>query len=72
MTTTLDFEVDAAHIYLAGEIAEGAVARTVVIGDARLAGMVNLDLDVDGRLVGIEVIGASEILPPTLLDSLQT
>jgi uncharacterized protein YuzE len=70
MTTTFDAEADAAYIYLAGGIPAGGVARTVVVEDPRVAGMVNLDFDSDGRLVGVEVVGAMDVLSQSLLEVL--
>jgi uncharacterized protein YuzE len=61
---TLDSQADAAYLYLA----EGPlVARTIPVVDA-LPWMVNLDLDSDGKLVGIEILDASARLPRELLD----
>ena len=70
MMTTFDVEADAVYIYLAEEISVGEVTRTVVVEDQRVAGMVNLDFDHDGRLVGVEVVGAMDVLPQSLLDVL--
>jgi uncharacterized protein YuzE len=61
-----DPEVDAAYIYLK-EVRSGGVARTVCVDPIDIGGMVNLDLDDDGVIVGIEVIDASRKLPPELL-----
>lgn len=57
----IDPEVDAAYITLQ-PIAEGAAVRQIVVEDARLSGEVVLDLDVDGRLLGIELIGYRSLL----------
>lgn len=60
-----DPEVDAAYLTVGGPIADGAVARTIPIAlpaDAR--GELFLDLDADGRLLGIEILAASLILRP--------
>ena len=60
-----DPEVDAAYLAIGGPIADGAVAQTLPIAlpaDAR--GELFLDLDADGRLLGIEILGASLILRP--------
>ena len=67
MRITYDDEVDAAYIYLT-EIEAGGVATTVPGWPNTEAFMVNLDFDAAGRLVGIEVIGASAKLPPEFLD----
>ncbi|MEV8639490.1 DUF2283 domain-containing protein [Streptosporangium sp. NPDC051023] len=50
---TYDSEVGATYVYLNGPIPPGGVASTVEV-DA----MVNLDLDGDGRVIGIEIIAA--------------
>jgi uncharacterized protein YuzE len=63
---TYDESVEAAYIYLT-EIAAGGVATTVPGWPDSEAFMVNLDFDGDGRLVGIEVMGASGKLPPEFL-----
>ena len=55
-----DWEADAAYIYLADVIAHGTVERSVPCGP------VVLDFDRLGRLVGIEVSAASQILLPHL------
>ncbi|WP_327087791.1 DUF2283 domain-containing protein [Nonomuraea sp. NBC_01738] len=51
-TWTYDAEAEAAYVYLRGPIAPGGVAETVTVDDA----MVNLDLDEDGRVIGIEIL----------------
>ncbi|WP_431902923.1 DUF2283 domain-containing protein [Nonomuraea sp. bgisy101] len=51
---TYDPEAEAAYIYLRGPIAPGGVARTVPVDHA----MVNLDLDEDGQVIGIEIVAA--------------
>jgi uncharacterized protein YuzE len=59
-----DRRADAAYIYLL-EIEPGGVARTVRVHDA--PGMLNLDFDTAGRLIGIEVLPATHHLPQALL-----
>jgi uncharacterized protein YuzE len=61
-----DADANAAYIYLVEEILHGGVARTVSV-DPREGMMVNLDLDSDGRMLGIEVLDASSLLSPDLL-----
>ena len=61
---TFDSDADAAYIYLASPIADGAVKRTITADTDH--GMINLDLDGDGRLIGIEILGADRHLPPAL------
>ncbi len=52
-----DTEVNALYIYFR-EIADGAVARTSKLEDG-----VNLDVDVDGRTLGIEFVDAGDFYP---------
>ncbi|MEM5814254.1 MAG: DUF2283 domain-containing protein [Candidatus Aenigmatarchaeota archaeon] len=58
---------DAAYIYLV-EAKPGVAARTEPCEIAGLRGEINLDFDKNGRLVGIEVLGASKVLPKEILD----
>jgi uncharacterized protein YuzE len=66
MRITYDPSVDAAYLYLA-HIPDGGVEQTYVCDAQSLAGSVHLDIDKEGRLVGIEVLGASDVLPSELL-----
>jgi uncharacterized protein YuzE len=61
---TYDTDADAAYLYLVSPIADGAVQRTITVDTDH--GMINLDLDGDGRLIGVEVLGADRHLPPAL------
>lgn len=63
---TYDPEVDAAYIALQ-RIGCGGVKYTYVTEPGIDTGMINLDFDGDGRLIGIEVLSASTSLPPQLL-----
>jgi uncharacterized protein YuzE len=57
-----DASADAAYVYLADEIRPGAVAKTVPVDPLAINGMINLDFDAEGRLLGIEVLAASKRL----------
>jgi uncharacterized protein YuzE len=71
LRVTLDDSVNASYIYLADEPRLGwQVARTVTVPAEEIRGMVNLDLDHDGRLIGIEIIDAASLLPDKLLKAL--
>jgi uncharacterized protein YuzE len=59
--------VDAAYIQLADVIGAGGVACTYGCDPSEVDGMIHLDFDSDGRLVGIEVLDASSKLPPEVL-----
>ena len=67
MRVTYDISADAAYIYLR-EIGPGEAAATLPLDPIEAHGTINLDLDADGRLIGIEVLGASAALPRELLD----
>jgi uncharacterized protein YuzE len=67
MRVTYDPKADAAYIYFrAPENRLGAVRSIAVL---RAPTMTMLDLDVDGRLFGLEVLNASQALPQELLDA---
>ena len=66
LRVTLDREADAAYIYLR-KIEPGGVAETVVCEDVS----VNLDLDKQGRLIGIEILSAGAVLPLQLLQAIE-
>jgi uncharacterized protein YuzE len=51
-----------------GEVAEGSAVENVVI-ERPGQGDIVLDFDADGRLLGVEVIGAAELLHATVLDA---
>ncbi len=63
MKITLDKEADAAYIYFK-EISEGEVANTISLNES-----VNIDLDKDGKTIGIEILNASKNLPLSALKS---
>ena len=60
-------DADAAYIYLVDRIAPGSVTRTQMCDVTGVAGEINLDIDGDGRLLGVEVLQASKVLPSELL-----
>jgi uncharacterized protein YuzE len=70
MKITYDNSANAAYIYLADEIPPGGVAKTYCCDPGEVKGMINLDFDADGRLVGIEILDASTRLPEVVLRGL--
>lgn len=65
---TIDPSVDAAYVPVAPAISAGESVEHVVI--ERPAGMIVLDFDAQGRLLGVEILGASALLTPlTIADS---
>jgi uncharacterized protein YuzE len=68
MRIEVDLEVDNAYIQIAPDIGEGEVAKTYLCDPREVGGMINLDFDINGRLLGIEVLGASHLLPLEVLE----
>lgn len=69
MRITYDKQADAVYIYIQNNIKKGGVAKTYMCDTADIDGMINLDFDEQGRLIGIEIMDASKKLPKDLLDS---
>ena len=69
MRVRYDSSVDAAYIQIADEIGLGGVASTYLCDPREVQGMINLDFDASGRLIGIEVMDASKVLPPEALQA---
>jgi uncharacterized protein YuzE len=67
MRIKYDSRADAAYIWIADDIGQGGVASTYLCNPIEIQGMINLDFDADGHLVGIEVMDASKRLPPEAL-----
>jgi len=63
MKTTFDKEADAVYIYLK-DISPGEVVKTISLNDS-----VNINLDSEGKAIGIEILEASKNLPPSALKS---
>jgi uncharacterized protein YuzE len=59
---THDSEANAAYIYLVEEIDRGEVARSCVADIALDNAAITIDFDAEGRVFGIEVLGASQAL----------
>ncbi|MBW3537379.1 MAG: DUF2283 domain-containing protein [Actinobacteria bacterium] len=64
---TYDSDADAAYAYLQpASVIQPSVSETVPATDSN-----NLDFDANGRLVGVEVLGAKARLHPDLLSEWQ-
>jgi len=63
MKITLDKVADAAYIYFS-DIEEGDVAKTITLNDS-----INIDLDSEGRTLGMEILNASKNLPLSTIES---
>jgi|SwirhisoilCB2_FD_contig_41_12765756_length_338_multi_2_in_0_out_0_1 uncharacterized protein YuzE len=59
-----DRVADAAYIYLC-DIEPASVAKTIVCDDLP----VNLDVDQQGKLVGIEILSAARTLPTEIIET---
>ena len=57
MRTEIDIEADAGYIYFK-EIVAGEVKKTISLNDS-----INVDLDSDGKIIGIEILEVSKNLP---------
>ena len=68
MRLTYDPEADAAFVYLVDHIAPGEVARSEMCDLEIREGAVILALDADERVLGIEFLGASRLVPAEVLD----
>ena len=66
MRVTYDRQADAAYVYLR-EIEPGGSKHQCPVECETATGMIVLDIDWEGRLIGIEVVGAMNGLPKELL-----
>ncbi|MBE7370604.1 DUF2283 domain-containing protein [Dermacoccus barathri] len=68
MRLAFDGEADAAYVALGPDPGAGGVTRTVPVELGGEPGIdLALDVDANGRLVGVEVLGASRLLAPEVL-----
>jgi len=67
MQVTWQKDIDMAYLCLRDGGAPGKVVRTVVCTDEDIPGLVNLDIDASGRILGIEFAFASRLLPEEVL-----
>ncbi|MER7009693.1 DUF2283 domain-containing protein [Dactylosporangium sp. NPDC000555] len=66
---TYDQKANAAYVYFSDPQARTKVARMHPCDPVEVGGMINLDFDEKGCLIGIEVLAASSKLPQYLLDA---
>ncbi|WP_120519839.1 DUF2283 domain-containing protein [Arthrobacter celericrescens] len=63
MKITYDKEADAAYIQIVDEILDGEASTQVhSIGTPDDKGEIIIDFDVDGRILGLEILGAKDVL----------
>lgn len=68
MKITYDKSVEAVYIQLTDKIIPGGVKNTYPCDPLDVKGIINLDFDKEGKLVGIEVLGADNKLPKEVLN----
>lgn len=68
MRVTHDRDTDMAYVYVKDPIEPGEAVRNIAWPDGENMPAFILDLDAEGRLLGIEVFGASERLHPSVLE----
>lgn len=59
---TYDPEANAAYLSIVQNVNSGEAVVQVIVDDPRLRGEVILDLDSSGYLLGVELIGATDLL----------
>jgi len=69
---TFDSAANAAYIYLRDSIPAGGVSRSEFCDIELRGGPVFLQFDSQGRLIGIEILGARELLLPETLEEAQS
>jgi len=62
MKLKYDKEADAAYIYLKGNICAGEVKKTISTSEN-----INLDFDKEQKLIGIEILNASKVMPKRII-----
>ncbi|GAA2625421.1 MULTISPECIES: DUF2283 domain-containing protein [Streptomyces] len=69
LKVTYDETANAAYVYFIDPRARAKVAHMYPCDPVEVDGMINLDFDGQGRLIGIEVLDARSKLPQYLLES---
>ncbi|WP_331725681.1 DUF2283 domain-containing protein (plasmid) [Streptomyces xanthophaeus] len=69
LRVTYDETANAAYIYLTDPQVRTRSSRMYPCDPVEVDGVINLDFDEQGRLIGIEVLGAGSKLPEYLLAS---
>ena len=68
---TYDPDADASYIYVASDRANGDAVRQQHVHCDGSDGQIILDYDRDGRLLGIELLGASSLLHASALSPIE-
>lgn len=67
MKLRYDSSVDAAYISLLADNEASSFGFTYACDPSVVKGQIHLDFDVKGHLIGIEILQASKMLPPSIL-----
>ena len=67
MKLTYDKEADAAYIYIKDKITAGEATKTISLDEN-----IKIDFDRHKKLLGIEILSASKMLPKILLEKQAT
>lgn len=67
MKLSYDGEADMAYLYITEDVADGEAAASVQVDEEELRGDLVLDLDADGRVLGIEIFNPRAQLRPDVL-----
>ena len=68
MKVRYDKQMDTAYVSFV-PLRPGIAKKTYACDPEEVGGQIQLDFDADGRLIGIEVLDASHLLPQDLLQS---
>lgn len=69
LTFTYDVEADAAYVYVVPRGPGRSVARTAFANIKMDQAAINVDFAPDGTVAGFEILGASRVLPHSLLQN---
>ncbi|MFJ4188807.1 DUF2283 domain-containing protein [Kitasatospora sp. NPDC089509] len=69
LKVTYDATADAAYVYFTDPQVQALSSHTYPCDPVAVDGMINLDFDDQGRLIGIEILDARAKLPAYMLDS---
>lgn len=64
---TYDAEADAAYVYVMPKDASRVVATTRFCNIELDAASIMVDFNADGKIVGFEILGANQLIPPEAL-----
>jgi uncharacterized protein YuzE len=67
MKIRYDRSVDAAYVSFLGDSEEASFGFAYSCDPKEVGGQINLDFDISGRLIGIEILQASKTLPASLI-----